>query len=59
MFLSFIMKGDVAMYFNLKKKKIVPRVLSTLLFLSVFVTSIIIQTMQVKAYWMDDYEICI
>jgi len=51
------MKGDVAMYFNLKKKKIVPRVLSTLLFLSVFVTSIIIQTMQVKAYWMDDYEI--
>lgn len=53
------MKGDVAMYFNLKKKKIVPRVLSTLLFLSVFVTSIIIQTMQVKAYWMDDYEICI
>ena len=45
------------MYFNLKKKKTSTRFLSALLFLSVFVTSIMIQTMQVKAYWMDDYEI--
>lgn len=45
------------MYFNLKKKKTSTRFLSALLFLSVFVTSIVIQTMQVKAYWMDDYEI--
>lgn len=45
------------MYFNLKKKKTSTRFLSALLFLSVFVTSIVVQIMPVKADRLFDYKV--